>query len=197
MSRRREFEFGSRADACEACVPAKPAEKAGRCGMNSVAQTGPHCNPGLRRDVCGVPAKSIAEGAAPLAGGGASERAGPDEGDFHRPAILGDTQRRRIRGQEKICGPVLPAIECDSFDQAIEMLNGTGFGLASALFSNSSSGMQRFPAESRHGMMHVNRGAVPDSNMPFGGTGNSGASGAAWPTAVNFRTSEHSACIAW
>ena len=167
-------------------------------GMDPNVQMGPLCNLGHWQAVCDVTAKAIAEGAVPLAGGGAPEGAGPDGGFFYRPTILGDVRHRSIAGQEEIFGPVLSVIEYDSFDQAIEMLNGTEFGLTSALFSNSSSRVQRFLAESQHGMMHVNHGTVPDNNMPFGGIRNSGVGAySVGPTAVNFYTSEHSAYIAW
>ena len=166
-------------------------------GMDPDAQMGPLCNLGHWRDVCDMTAKAIAEGAVPLAGGGAAEGAGPDGGYFYRPTILGDVRHESIAGQEEIFGPVLSIIEYDSFDQAMEMLNGTKFGLTSALFSNSNAHVQRFLAESRHGMMHVNHGTVPDNNMPFGGIKNSGVGAySVGPTAVNFYTSEHAAYIA-
>ena len=77
------------------------------------------------------------------------------------------------------------------------MLNRTEFGPTSALFSDSAAQARRFLAEGRHGMMHANRGAVPDNDMPLGGNGISrvGANSAG-PTAVNFHTSKRSAHIA-
>lgn len=167
-------------------------------GMDPDAQMGPLCNLGHWQDVRDATAKAVAEGAVPLAGGSAPEGAGPDGGYFYRPTILGDVRHQSIAGQDEIFGPALSVIEYDSFDQAIDMLNGTEFGLTSALFSNSNSRVQRFLAESRHGMMHVNHGTVPDNNMPFGGIRNSGVGAySVGPTAVNFYTSEHSAYIAW
>lgn len=102
-----------------------------------------------------------------------------------------------IAGQEEILCPVVSVIEYDAFDRAMEILNGTEFGLTSALFSNRNDLVQRFLAESRHGMMHANHGTVPDNNMPFGGIKNSEVGAySVGPTAVNFYTSEHSAYIA-
>ena len=167
-------------------------------GMDPEVEMGPLCNLGHWQDVCDMAANAIAEGAVPLAGGRAAEGAGPDGGYFYLPTILGDVQHDSIAGQQEIFGPVLSVIEYDSFDQAMDMLNGTEFGLTSALFSNSNALVQRFLAESRHGMMHVNHGTVPDNNMPFGGIKNSGVGAySVGPTAVNFYTSEHSAYIAW
>ena len=65
-------------------------------------------------------------------------------------------------------------------------------------FPNGNNLIQRFLAESQNGMIHVNHGTVPDNNMPFGGIKNSGVVAySVGPTAVNFYTSEHSACVVW
>jgi len=92
----------------------------------------------------------------------------------------------------------LSVIEYETFDDALQTLNGTEFGLTSALFSNRNDLIQRFLSESQNGMIHVNHGTVPDNNMPFGGIKNSGVGAySVGPTAVNFYTSEHSAYVAW
>lgn len=165
-------------------------------GLNEDSDIGPLCNLPHWKDVCEVTDKTIAEGAKPIAGGSAPNR--PEDGYYYRPTILGDVEHNSIAGQEEIFGPVLSVIEYDGFDEAIEMLNGTEFGLTSALFSNRNDLIQRFLAESQNGMIHVNHGTVPDNNMPFGGIKNSGVGAySVGPTAVNFYTSEHSAYIAW
>ena len=131
-----------------------------------------------------------------MAGGSAPNR--PEDGYSYRPNILGDVRHDSIAGQEEIFGPVLSVLEYDTFDQAMEMLNGTEFGLTSTHFFNRNDLIQRFLAESRIGMIHVNHATVPDNNMPFGGIKNSGVGAySVGPTAVNFHTSEHSAYVAW
>ena len=93
---------------------------------------------------------------------------------------------------------MLSLIEYENFDQAMAILNGTEYGLTSALFSNRNDLVQRFLAESQNGMIHVNHGTVPDNNMPFGGIKHSSVGAySVGPTAVNFYTSEHSAYIAY
>lgn len=176
------------------------AEKAGKLrigdGMDETTQMGPLCNLPHWRGVCAVTEKAIAEGATPLVGGRAAEGAGPEGGYFFQPTVLADVRHDSIAGQHEIFGPVLSVLEYDTFDQAIEILNGTEFGLTSALFSNSNSLVQRFLRESQHGMMHVNHGTVPDNNMPFGGVKHSGIGAySVGPTAINFYTSEHAAYI--
>ena len=112
-------------------------------------------------------AQAINEGAKPLTGGKAP--GAPEDGYYYSPTILDDVEHNSIAGQNEIFGPVLSVLEYDSFDQAMTMLNGTEFGLTSALFSNRNDLIQRFLNESQNGMIHVNHGTVPDNNMPFGG----------------------------
>ena len=164
-------------------------------GLEADSDLGPLCNLPHWQDVCAKTERAIGEGARPLAGGSAPNR--PDDGYYYRPTILDDVQHDSVAGQEEIFGPVLSVLEYDTFDQAMEMLNGTEFGLTSALFSNRNDLIQRFLAESQNGMIHVNHGTVPDNNMPFGGIKNSGVGAySVGPTAVNFYTSEHSAYVA-
>ncbi len=165
-------------------------------GLEESTDIGPLCNLPHWKDVCEVTQNAIAEGAKPLAGGSAPGDAA--EGYFYTPTILGDVDHNSIAGQQEIFGPVLSVLEYDTFDEAMQMLNGTEFGLTSSLFSNRNDLIQRFLAESQNGMIHVNHGTVPDNNMPFGGIKNSGVGAySVGPTAVNFYTSEHSAYITW
>ncbi|MEL6958785.1 MAG: aldehyde dehydrogenase family protein [Pseudomonadota bacterium] len=165
-------------------------------GMDEASDIGPLCNQPHWQDVCDATAKAIAEGAKPLTGGSAP--GAPEDGFFYAPTILDDVEHGSTAGQHEIFGPVLSVLEYDTFDRAMEILNGTEFGLTSALFSNRNDLIQRFLAESQNGMIHVNHGTVPDNNMPFGGIKNSGVGAySVGPTAVNFYTSEHSAYVAW
>ena len=167
-------------------------------GMTEGTQMGPLCNHQHWQKVTGLVEKSIAEGAVALAGGKPAEGSGKEGGYFFQPTILGDVQHDSTAGQVEIFAPVLSVLEYDTFDEAMAMLNGTEFGLTSGLFSNNNAYIQRFLAESQHGMLHVNHGTIPDNNMPFGGVKNSGVGAySVGPTAVNFYTSEHSAYLAW
>lgn len=167
-------------------------------GTDAASQMGPLCNRAHWDDVCSTTAKAISEGAVALAGGKAPDGAGTEGGYFFCPTILGDVKHQSIASQVEIFGPILSVLEYDTFDQAIELLNDTEFGLTSALFSNSNANVQRFLQESQHGMLHVNHGTVPDNNMPFGGVKHSGVGAySVGPTAVNFYTSEHAAYINW
>ena len=165
-------------------------------GMDDETDIGPLCNLAHWNEVADVTSSAIAEGAIPLSGG--QKLGAAEDGYFYPPTILADAKHNSLAGQHEIFGPVLSVIEYETFDDAMQILNGTEFGLTSALFSNRNDLIQRFLSESQNGMIHVNHGTVPDNNMPFGGIKNSGVGAySVGPTAVNFYTSEHSAYVAW
>lgn len=165
-------------------------------GMDEKSDMGPLCNLQHWNDVCRETEKAVSEGAKAITGG--SALGDPSNGYFYNPTILSNVSHDSTAGQTEIFGPVLSVLEYDTFDQAMDMLNGTEFGLTSALFSNRNDLIQRFLNESNNGMIHVNHGTVPDNNMPFGGIKNSGVGAySVGPTAVNFYTSEHAAYVAW
>jgi len=166
-------------------------------GMDEATQMGPLCNGPHFEGVVALVERAKGEGATALTGGCPADGADLDGGYFYRPTILGDVTHDSTASQVEVFGPVLSVLEYDTFGQAMEMLNGTEFGLTSALFSDRHALVQRFLRESQHGMLHVNHGTVPDNNMPFGGIKNSGVGAySVGPTAVNFYTSEHAAYLA-
>ncbi|MEM6386406.1 MAG: aldehyde dehydrogenase family protein [Pseudomonadota bacterium] len=183
------------AEAKDALASKAAAMKMG-AGLDADSDIGPLCNLPHWTDVCVATEKAIADGAKPMTGGSAP--GDPENGYFFAPTVLDDVQHKSIAGQHEIFGPVLSVLEYETFDQAMDILNGTEFGLTSALFSNRNDLIQRFLAESQNGMIHVNHGTVPDNNMPFGGIKNSGVGAySVGPTAVNFYTSEHAAYVTW
>jgi aldehyde dehydrogenase (NAD+) len=74
--------------------------------------------------------------------------------------------------QEEIFGPVLVIIPYDTEDEAVEIANGTVYGLAAAV-SGSPERAQRVARRIRAGQVRVNRGrGAPGA--PFGGYKQSG-----------------------
>jgi len=186
----------SLANEAKALLAAKAAALRLGPGLDSETDMGPLCNLQHWKDVCTATDAAISEGARPLTGGSAP--GAPEDGYFYSPTILSEVAHQSTAGQTEIFGPVLSVLEYETFDEAMGILNGTAFGLTSALFSNRNDLIQRFLAESQNGMIHVNHGTVPDNNMPFGGIKDSGVGAySVGPTAVNFYTSEHAAYVAW
>jgi 1-pyrroline-5-carboxylate dehydrogenase len=100
----------------------------------------------------------------------------PKGGYFIPPTIIADVDRNARIAQEEIFGPVLAVIKTRDFDDALEIANGTKFGLTGALYSNDRFRLERARHEFHVGNLYFNRkctGALVDV-QPFGGFNMSG-----------------------
>jgi 1-pyrroline-5-carboxylate dehydrogenase len=97
-------------------------------------------------------------------------------GYYIEPTIFDDVQPTARLAQEEIFGPVLAVIKAKNFDHALEIANGTMFGLTGALYSQSEERLERARREFHVGNLYLNRkctGALVDVH-PFGGFNMSG-----------------------
>jgi 1-pyrroline-5-carboxylate dehydrogenase len=100
----------------------------------------------------------------------------PPKGYFIPPTIIVDVSPNARIAQEEIFGPVLAVIRAESFDQALDIANGTQYGLTGALFSKDRFRLERARHEFHVGNLYLNRkctGALVDV-QPFGGFNMSG-----------------------
>ncbi len=75
----------------------------------------------------------------------------------------------------EIFAPFLRISVVTSFEEAIEQVNATSFGLAASIFTRSRDHADRFMREARAGCVNWNTGtAGASSKLPFGGLGHSG-----------------------
>ena len=108
-----------------------------------------------------------------LTGGAAIEA---DGGYYIQPTIFAGVQPRARIAQEEIFGPVLAVIRSSSFEEALEIANGTEYGLTGAIYSNSRERLDRAAEEFHAGNLYLNRkctGAMVGAH-PFGGFNMSG-----------------------
>lgn len=133
------------------------------------------------------------EGADVLAGGHEVTVPGCEGGYFFAPTILDRVRPDSAAAREEIFGPVISVLAYDTLDEAMDILNGVEYGLAASFFSNDARAIARFVDECQAGMLHVNHGTFPDSNMPFGGIKASGVGAySVGESAAAFFTTEHS-----
>lgn len=107
-----------------------------------------------------------------IAGGG---KAG-EGGYFIEPTIFADVPPTAALMQEEIFGPVLAFSEVDSFTQALEVANGTDYGLTGAVFSRDRDHLELARRQFHVGNLYFNRkctGALVGVH-PFGGFNMSG-----------------------
>ncbi|MEY3805561.1 MAG: hypothetical protein RIR69_373 [Actinomycetota bacterium] len=116
--------------------------------------------------------KGIEEGATLIAGGlGAPE--GLDKGYYVKPTVFSNVTNDMTIAQEEIFGPVLSILPYDDIDHAVEIANGTVYGLAGAVFSADKDKAIAIAKRMKTGQVEINGGAF-NPNAPFGGYKQSG-----------------------
>jgi aldehyde dehydrogenase (NAD+) len=117
-------------------------------------------------------AAGIAEGAR-LVCGGPGRPAGLECGYYVRPTLFSDVQPAMRIAQEEIFGPVLVIQAYDSVDEAVEIANGTVYGLGAHVQGRDLAAARAVAARIRSGQVHINNPPWrPD--VPFGGYKRSG-----------------------
>ena len=99
----------------------------------------------------------------------------PEAGIFYHPTfVTGVTREDDIYGTETF-GPLVGVARFDTFDEAMELANGHGYGLSSAIYTNSPTHAFRFRERISAGMVSINNSTSgAEAHLPFGGNGKSG-----------------------
>jgi 1-pyrroline-5-carboxylate dehydrogenase len=108
-----------------------------------------------------------------IAGGGAVPGA---EGWLIQPTVIADIKPGAKIAQEEIFGPVLAVIPVKTFDEALNVANGTEYGLTGAVYTRNAEKIERAKREFFVGNLYINRkctGAMVGAH-PFGGFNMSG-----------------------
>lgn len=116
--------------------------------------------------------KGVEEGGEVVTGGTGDD----SQGYFILPTIIDNVQPGDTIEQEEIFAPVLAVIKARDYDHALEIANGTEFGLTGAVYSASEERLERARREFHVGNLYLNRkctGALVGVH-PFGGFNMSG-----------------------
>ncbi len=114
-----------------------------------------------------------AEGGEVLAGGVAP---GGDlaNGCYVRPTIIRAKSYKDRVAQEEVFGPFVTVLTFKTDAEALEIANGTEYGLGSGLWTTHLQRAHLFAREIRSGMVWINSYKRVNPGSPFGGTGQSG-----------------------
>jgi succinate-semialdehyde dehydrogenase/glutarate-semialdehyde dehydrogenase len=139
-------------------------------GLEDGVELGPLVNADTRDKVAGLVDSATRDGGRVVLGGAAPAR----PGYFYEATVLDDVPRGAGILSEEIFGPVAPIVRFTDTDEAIELANGTEYGLVSYLYSADLRHSLRVAEALEAGMIGINRGVVSDPAAPFGGVKQSG-----------------------
>jgi aldehyde dehydrogenase (NAD+) len=138
---------------------------------DEATRIGPVASETQRRRVDGYIERGIADGAT-LVVGGPGRPDGFETGAYVRPTIFSDVDPDSVIAQEEIFGPVLVVIPYTDDDHAVEIANGTVYGLNAAITGDEEHAMA-IARRLRVGQVDVN-GGQHNFQAPFGGYKQSG-----------------------
>jgi succinate-semialdehyde dehydrogenase/glutarate-semialdehyde dehydrogenase len=139
--------------------------------MHEDTYIGPQARVDLRDGLHDQVQRSVQAGAKLLIGG----EVPPGAGAFYPATVLGNVQQGMAAWSEELFGPVATLIRVKDEQAAIEVANGTDFGLGGAVWTQDLARGERIAAdEIQSGAAFVNDMSKSDPRMPFGGIRNSG-----------------------
>ena len=153
--------------AVEAAESYKPGDP-----FDSETRLGPLVSATQLERVRGYITKGIDEGAKLLTGG-AEAPEGLEKGYFVRPTVFSEVRPDMTIAQEEIFGPVLSIIPFDTEEEAVEIANGTVYGLAGSVWAGDKAHAEQVARRLRTGQVEVNGGGF-NPLAPFGGYKQSG-----------------------
>ncbi|GCE36803.1 aldehyde dehydrogenase family protein [Rhodococcus sp. USK10] len=131
---------------------------------------GPMVTAAQRERVLGYIRTGVKEGAKLVVG---SVDAPARTGFFVEPTVFSEVDPDATIAQEEIFGPVLSIIAYDTVEQAVQIANGTIFGIAGAVWSSDDARAKSVARRLRATQIEVNGGKF-NGAAPFGGFKQSG-----------------------
>ena len=150
--------------AAESYVVGDPADEA--------TQLGPLANHGQFEKVTSILQDAETAGLMPITGG-LGPVADCSEGYFIKPTIFANLNKDQFIAKEEVFGPVLAVMPYKTQEEAIEIANGTQYGLSAYIYAKDDSSAEYIAQQMKCGMVHIN-GAPLVTEAPFGGYKQSG-----------------------
>ena len=145
-------------------------------GNDNGVEVGPCVSEAQRESVNDYVKIGLNEDNAVLAAGGEYAREGElEKGWFYQPTIFTEVKPGMRIEQEEIFGPVLSVIKCEDLTDAINILNGTPYGLSSSIFTKNINDAFVAIRDIKAGITYVNGATIgAEAHMPFGGVKQTG-----------------------
>lgn len=144
-------------------------------GLNEKTDVGPLVNQNQVQTVDQYVKIGHDEGAKVMTGGKRANSDGLGKGWFYEPTILGDVKPTMRVATEEIFGPVLSVIKVKNITEAIQVANGTKYGLSSAVYTQDINNAYQAIRDIKAGITYINAPTIgAEAHMPFGGVKETG-----------------------
>jgi aldehyde dehydrogenase (NAD+) len=131
---------------------------------------GPMASDAQRDRAEGMVSEAIGAGARAVTGGHKMNIPGA----FLEPTVMTDVTPDMAIAQQEVFGPVVSVLRFSSTDEAIEIANGTPYGLVGGVFTKDLDRATAAARRIRAGQVFVNEWFAGGVETPFGGYGKSG-----------------------
>jgi succinate-semialdehyde dehydrogenase/glutarate-semialdehyde dehydrogenase len=138
--------------------------------MDPDTDVGPLATESGRDEVAQQVDDAVAAGAKIRCGGARLDR----PGWFYPPTVVTDITKNMALFTEEVFGPVASMYRAESIGEAIEIANGTTFGLGSNAWTNDEAEQERFIDDIEAGQVFINGMVVSYPELGFGGVKRSG-----------------------
>jgi aldehyde dehydrogenase (NAD+) len=99
----------------------------------------------------------------------------PEAGLYVHPIIVDGLTKHDELYRNETFGPLVGVATFSTFDEAMDLATGHGFGLSSSIYTRDPSNAFRFRERITAGMVSVNNSTTgAEAHLPFGGNGRSG-----------------------
>jgi len=138
--------------------------------MADGTDVGPLASEEQRDDIEKLVTDAVAKGAKVLCGGAVPDR----PGFYYPPTVLAGITPDMRAHSEEVFGPVATLYRVPDIDAAIELANGTEFGLGANAWTNDATERERLVRDLAAGMVFINGNVTSYPQLPFGGVKSSG-----------------------
>jgi succinate-semialdehyde dehydrogenase/glutarate-semialdehyde dehydrogenase len=147
--------------------------------MNPETDIGPLATPTILKELDAQVQTCVQQGGKLLIGGNPNDVptksiVSLQHGNFYPPTILADIPVGSLAYQEEFFGPVALLFRVPNLTAAIQLANGTPFGLGASAWTQVPEERDRLIAELEAGAVFINGMVKSDPRLPFGGIKRSG-----------------------
>jgi len=144
-------------------------------GLNKETDVGPVINESQFNKILKYIDIGKQEGATLQLGGKPYQKGECAKGYFIEPTIFSDVKPEMRIAYEEIFGPVVSLIKAEDLKDAIRIVNGTSYGLSSAIYTQDVNASAIAERDLESGIVYINASTIgAEIQLPFGGIKQSG-----------------------